>query len=92
MRIAERESPNAHHGFRNGLGRTGYLRRHHYLFRDICPSYAASGQGADQVLKGTVIAVLLLIGASLVDGYMTNGRYTGGVVAMVRQMRHSFGV
>ena len=43
------------------------------------------------MLKGTVIAVLLLIGASLVDQYMTNGRYTDGVFAMVRQIRHGFG-
>jgi hypothetical protein len=44
------------------------------------------------MLRGFAIAVLLLIGASLVDQYTTNGRYTDGVVAMVRQMRHSFGV
>jgi hypothetical protein len=44
------------------------------------------------MIKGFVIAVLVLLGASQVDQYLTNGRYTDGAMAMLRQIRHSFWV
>lgn len=44
------------------------------------------------MLKGLAIAVMALLGASQVDGYLTNGRYTDAAFAMMRQIRHSFGV
>jgi hypothetical protein len=44
------------------------------------------------MFKGFMIAVVALLTASQVDQYLTHGRYTDGVVAMLRQIRHSFGV
>lgn len=44
------------------------------------------------MLKGLAIAVMALLGASQVDTYLTNGRYTDAAFAMMRQIRHSFGV
>lgn len=44
------------------------------------------------MIKGFAIAVLALLGATQVDQYLTNGRYTDGAMAMVRQISHSFGV
>ena len=34
----------------------------------------------------------VLLGASQVDQYLTSGRYTDAAMAMLRQIRHSFGV
>lgn len=42
------------------------------------------------MFKGFVIAVLLMLGASQLDHYFCNGRYTDGTTAMLRQIRHSF--
>jgi hypothetical protein len=39
-----------------------------------------------------VIAVLLVLGASQLDQYFCNGRYTDGSMSMLRQIRHSFRV
>ena len=44
------------------------------------------------MFKGFVIAVLLVLGAAQLDQYLTYGRYTDGTMAMLRQIRHSFGV
>jgi hypothetical protein len=44
------------------------------------------------MFKGFVIAALVLLGASQLDQYFTHGRYTDAAMAMVRQIRHSFGV
>jgi hypothetical protein len=44
------------------------------------------------MIKGFVIAALALLGASQVDQYLTNGRYTDGAMAMLRQISHSFGI
>jgi pentatricopeptide repeat protein len=44
------------------------------------------------MLKGLSTALLILIGMSLLDHYMANGRYSDAAFAMMRQMRHSFGV
>ncbi|MGY4569248.1 hypothetical protein QA639_16350 [Bradyrhizobium pachyrhizi] len=44
------------------------------------------------MLKGFAIAIIALSSASQVDQYFTNGRYTDAVMAMLRQMRHSFGI
>jgi hypothetical protein len=44
------------------------------------------------MFKGFVFAVLLLLGASQLDLYLTHGRYTDGAMSMLRQIRHSFGV
>ena len=44
------------------------------------------------MFKGFVMAVLLLLGASQLDQYLTNGRYTDAATSMLRQIRHSFGV
>jgi hypothetical protein len=44
------------------------------------------------MLKGFVFAGLALLGASQLDQYLTHGRYTDVAMAMLRQMRHSFGV
>jgi len=52
--------------------------------------------GADRTVSEMLdlrpIAVLLTLGASQVDQYVTNGRYTDAAIAMLRQMRHSFHV
>jgi hypothetical protein len=44
------------------------------------------------MFKGLMIAALVLLGASQLDQYLTNGRYTDAATSMLRQMRHSFGV
>jgi hypothetical protein len=44
------------------------------------------------MIKGFAIAALALLGASQVDQYLTNGRYTDAAMAMLRQIRHSLGI
>jgi hypothetical protein len=44
------------------------------------------------IIKGFTIAALALLGASQVDQHLTSGRYTDAAMAMLRQIRHSFGV
>jgi hypothetical protein len=44
------------------------------------------------MFKGFVIAVLLLVGASQLDQYLSNNRYTDAAMSMLRQIRHSFRV
>lgn len=44
------------------------------------------------MLKGFVIAVLLVFGASQLDQYYCNGKYTDGTMSMLRQVRHSFNI
>ena len=44
------------------------------------------------MLKGFAIAVVLVLGASQVDQYFCQGYYTDGALAMLKQMRHSFGI
>ena len=41
------------------------------------------------MLKGFVIAVVLVLGASLLDQHYCHGKYTDGAMAMLRQIRHS---
>jgi hypothetical protein len=53
---------------------------------------AVSFHGMPTMLKGFVIAVLLLLGASQLDQYFCNGKHTDGAMAMLRQIRHSFRV
>ena len=48
--------------------------------------------GMPTMLKGFVIAVLVLLGASQLDQYLTHGRYADAAMAMLRQIRHSFRV
>jgi hypothetical protein len=50
---------------------------------------AVSFHGTPTMLKGFVIAVLLLLGASQVDQYCCHGKYTDGAMAMLRQIGHS---
>ena len=44
------------------------------------------------MFRGFVIAVLLVLGASQLDQFVCNGKYTDGTMSMLRQIRHSFGV
>jgi hypothetical protein len=44
------------------------------------------------MFMGFVIAVLLVLGAAQLDRYFYHGWYTDGTMAMLRQIRHSFGV
>jgi hypothetical protein len=44
------------------------------------------------MFRGFVIAVVLLLGASQLDQYLTHGRYTDAAISMLRQIRHSFRV
>jgi hypothetical protein len=44
------------------------------------------------MLRGFVMAVLVLLGASQLDQYYCHSKYTDGAMAMLRQIRHSFGV
>ena len=44
------------------------------------------------MLKSAAIAVLTLAIANQLDQYLSNGRYTDAAFAVLRQMRHSFGV
>jgi hypothetical protein len=44
------------------------------------------------MLKGFVVAALVLLGAAQLDQYLTHGRYTDAAMSMLRQIRHSFGV
>ena len=41
------------------------------------------------MIKGFVIAVLLVLGASQVDRYCCHGKYTDGAMSMLRQIKHS---
>jgi hypothetical protein len=38
------------------------------------------------------MAALMLLGASQLDQYLTDGRYTDAAISMLRQIRHSFGI
>ena len=42
------------------------------------------------MFKGFVIAVVLVLGASQLDQYFCNGKYTDSAMSMLRQIRHSF--
>ncbi|MGY3620286.1 hypothetical protein ACVJGD_006482 [Bradyrhizobium sp. USDA 10063] len=42
------------------------------------------------MLKGFVIAVLALLGASQLDRYYYAGQYTDAALSMLRQIKHSF--
>jgi hypothetical protein len=44
------------------------------------------------MLKGAAITALALTIAGQLDQYLSNGRYTDVAFAMMRQIRHSFGV
>jgi hypothetical protein len=44
------------------------------------------------MFKGILVAGLVLLGAALLDQYLTNGRYTDAAMSMARQIRHSFRV
>ena len=44
------------------------------------------------MIKGFVITVLLVLGASQVDQYCCHGKYTDGAMSMLRQIKHSFRV
>jgi hypothetical protein len=44
------------------------------------------------MFRGLVIAVLGMLFAAQADRYLTNGRYLDGAWAVLRQIRHSFGV
>jgi hypothetical protein len=44
------------------------------------------------MIKGFAIAVLVVLGASQLDQYLTNGRYTDAAMSMLKQIRHSFRV
>jgi hypothetical protein len=52
----------------------------------------AATQDQFVMLKGAAIAALALTIASQTDQYFANGRYTDVAIAMLRQIRHSFGV
>lgn len=52
----------------------------------------AAAQDQFVMLKGAAIAALALTIASQADQYLSNGRYTDVALAMLRQIRHSFGV
>jgi hypothetical protein len=43
------------------------------------------------MIKGAFIAAVLLFIASQLDQHFLYGRYTDAVVAILQQMRHSFG-
>jgi hypothetical protein len=42
------------------------------------------------MIKGFAIAAVVLFGASQLDEYLYNGRYTDAAMSMLRQIRHSF--
>jgi hypothetical protein len=44
------------------------------------------------MFKGILIAGLVLLGAALLDQYLTYGLYTDAAMSMLRQVRHSFRV
>lgn len=44
------------------------------------------------MFKGFVIAVVVLLGAALLDQYLTHGWYTDAAMSMLREIRHSFRV
>jgi hypothetical protein len=56
------------------------------------PLLMTRAQDIGVMLKGAAIAALVLAIASQLDQYFSNGRYTDVTVAMLRQIRHSFGV
>jgi len=44
------------------------------------------------MLRGFMIAVIALLGTTQFDQYFYNGRFTDGTFAMLRAIRHSFGI
>jgi hypothetical protein len=56
------------------------------------PLLMTRAQDIGVMLKGAAIAALVLAIASQLDQYFSNGRYTDVTFAMLRQIRHSFGV
>ena len=43
------------------------------------------------MIKGSFIAAIVLLVAWQADKYFTHGKYSDAVLAILRQMRHSFG-
>lgn len=43
------------------------------------------------MFRGFTVAVVALIITAQFDRYLTSGRYTDGVVSMLRQIGHAFG-
>jgi hypothetical protein len=43
------------------------------------------------MIKGTLIAAVVLVIAWQADKHFTHGKYTDAVLAILRQMRHAFG-
>ena len=43
------------------------------------------------MFKGFTVAVVALICTAQLDQYLSHGRYTDAVMAMLRQIRHAFG-
>ena len=43
-------------------------------------------------MKGILIAILLIAAAVVADQYYNYGHYSDGALAMLHQMRHSFGL
>jgi hypothetical protein len=44
------------------------------------------------MFKGILIAGLVLLGAALLDQYLSYGWYTDAAISMLQQIRHSFPV
>jgi hypothetical protein len=44
------------------------------------------------MIKNLAAAAVALFGISLADQFLTNGQYTDAVIAMLRQIRYSFGI
>jgi len=44
------------------------------------------------MIRGFGNAIIIVVTASLLDQYFYAGRYTDAVFAMLRQIRHSFGL
>lgn len=43
------------------------------------------------MIKGTFITAVVLLVASQIDKHFTYGKYSDATLAILRQMRHSFG-
>jgi hypothetical protein len=72
----------------------GRLRQKIARYLNCAGNQVLMSAAHDQVvmLRGATIAALALTIAGQLDQYLSNGRYTDVAFAMLRQIRHSFGV
>jgi hypothetical protein len=53
---------------------------------------SALADGQSSMIRGLGNAIIAVVAASLLDRYVYDGHYTDAALAMLQQIRHSFGL